>query len=93
MDAHILLANSDAALDDVGESLREMQTVIGLAPDQSRVYLNMGYLQLNAKQAAAAEQNFLKAIELDPKSIPARLALGNFYQQQKRWAEGEWLAA
>ena len=89
VDGHILLANSDAALEDVGESLREMQTVINLAPDQSRVYLNMGYLQLNAKQAAAAEQNFLKAIELDPKSIPARLALGNFYQQQRRWTEAE----
>jgi len=89
VDARVLLANSYAALEDVGESLREMQTVIGLAPDQPRVYLNMAYLQLNAKQATAAEQNFLKAIELDPKSIPARLAIGNFYQQQRRWKEAE----
>jgi Flp pilus assembly protein TadD len=56
VDAHILLANSYATLEDVGESLSEMQTVIGLAPDQPCVYLNMAYLQLNARQSAAAEQ-------------------------------------
>jgi Tfp pilus assembly protein PilF len=66
-----------------------MQTAIELAPDKPGAYLNMAYLQLNAKQASAAEQNFLKAISLDPKSVPARLALGNFYQQQKRWADAE----
>jgi hypothetical protein len=38
------------------QSLSEMQTVIGLAPDQPCVYLNMAYLQLNARQSAAAEQ-------------------------------------
>jgi hypothetical protein len=32
VDAHILLANSYAALEDVGESLSEMQTEIGFAP-------------------------------------------------------------
>jgi tetratricopeptide (TPR) repeat protein len=89
VDAHMLLANSYAGFENVGESLREMQTAISLAPDQPRVYLNMAYLQLNAKQSVAAEQDFLKAIELDPKSVPARLAIGNFYVQQKRWKEAE----
>ena len=42
-----------------------------------------------AKQSIAAEQDFLKAIELDPKSVPARLAIGNFYVQQKRWKEAD----
>ena len=77
------------SLEDVQASLREMQTAIQLAPDQSRAYLNMGILQLNAKQSAAAEANFLKAVSLDPKSVSARLALGNFYQQQKRWPEAD----
>ena len=85
----MLLANSHAGFDDFDGSLREMQTAIGLAPDQPRVYLNMAYLQLHAKQSIAAEQDFLKAIELGPKSVPARLAIGNFYVQQKRWKEAD----
>ena len=86
VDAHILMANADAALEDVQESLREMQTAIQLAPDQPGSYLNLAFLESNAKQTGAAEQNFLKAISLNSKSVPARVALGNFYQQQMRWA-------
>ena len=89
VDGHILSANAYAALEDVEESLREMQAAIQLVPDQSQSYLNMALLQSNAKQSAAAEQNFQKALSLDPHSVPAHLALGNFYQQQNRGAEAE----
>ena len=44
VDAHILLANAYGALENIEESLREMQTAIQLAPDQPRAYLNMAYL-------------------------------------------------
>ena len=86
---HVLMANADAGLQDVGESLKEMQTAIELAPQDSRSYINLAMLELNAKQAQAAEQNFQKAIQLDPKSLNARLALGNFYASQKRFADSE----
>jgi len=88
-DAHVLLANADAALENIEESLREMQRAIELAPDQPRSYVNLAILQLGAKDTAAAEQNFQKAISLDPKSITPRLALGNFYRSQKRWPDAE----
>jgi tetratricopeptide (TPR) repeat protein len=88
-DAHVLLANADAGLQNLEESLREMQKAIELAPDQPRSYVNLAILQLDAKDAVAAEQNFQKALSLDPKSITARLALGNFYRSQKRWPEAE----
>jgi tetratricopeptide (TPR) repeat protein len=88
-DAHVLLANADAALQNIEESLQEMQKAIELEPDQPRTYMNLAILQLGAKEAVAAEQNFQKAISLDPKSITARLALGNFYRSQKRWPEAE----
>ena len=89
MEAHILLANSYAALDNVEQSLQEMQQALKLAPDRPRSYVNLAQLQANAKQAAAAEASFKKAIELDPKSISAFLALGNFYTRQRRWADAE----
>lgn len=88
-DAHVLLANADAGLENIEESIKEMQKAIELAPDQPRTYLNLAILQLDAKDAAAAEQNFQKAISLDSKSLTARLALGNFYRSQKRWPEAE----
>ncbi len=88
-DGHILLANSLAVLENLEASIKEMQKAIALAPDQPKTYVNLAYLQLGAAQAQAAEQSFRKAIELDPKSIGARLALGNFYQQQQKWALAE----
>lgn len=87
--AHVLLANADAGLQNIEESLSEMQKAIELAPDQPGSYVNLAFLQLDAKDAVAAEQNFQKAVSLDPKSITARLALGNFYRSQKRWPEAE----
>ena len=78
VDAHVLLANAYAALQDVRESLREMQTAIQLAPDQPKTYLNMALLQLSAKDAAEAERNFLKALSLDAKSVPAQARARQF---------------
>jgi len=51
--------------------------------------MNMGLLQLSAKQTEQAEQSFKKAVELNPKSLTAVLGLGNFYTGQRRWTEAE----
>ena len=88
VDAYMLVANATAALGDIDGAIREMQTVVQLTPDQSRVYLNLALLQLSARQTDA-EGNFTKAVSLDPTSLPARLALAGFYRQQMRWAEAE----
>src|SRR5262249_19241407 len=47
-------------------------------------YGNLGLLQLRKGDRSAAEQAFRRAVDVDPKSIPARLSLGNFY-----WAAGD----
>jgi len=88
-DAHILLANSYAGLNNVEASLREMQDAITIAPDRSASYLNMAELQLHAKDTGQAEANFKKAVELDPKSAGAEMALANFYAQQRRFPDAE----
>lgn len=89
VDAHILRANALAQLQDMDASLKEMQTAIGLNPQLSRSYLDLGVLQISAKQAVAAEESFKQAVSLDPKSLTARLALGGFYAQQQRWSLAE----
>ena len=53
VDGHILMANSDAALEDVQQSLREMQTAIQLAPDKPGSYLDLALLESNAQQTGS----------------------------------------
>ncbi len=89
IDAHILKANSLAALENLPASLKEMQKAIELAPDRPRSYLNLAILQAGARDPVAAEASFKKGVQLDPKSLHAALALGNFYQQQSRFDEAE----
>ena len=89
VEARVLLANSYAGLNNVEGSLEEMRGAIQLAPDRAGSYLNMALLELNVKQAPEAEKNFKKAVEADPKSVTALLALGNFCRLQNRLPEAE----
>ncbi|NDQ56046.1 MAG: tetratricopeptide repeat protein [Acidipila sp.] len=89
VEAHILLANSYAGLQNMPAALDEMQKAIQIAPDRSRSYLNLAMLQAGAQQVPAAEASLKKALQLDPKSITARLTLGNFYEELQRWDEAE----
>jgi len=89
IDAHILKANSLAALENLPASLREMQKAIELAPDRPRSYVNLAFLQAGAKQSQEAEASFKKALQLDPRGLESSLALGNFYLQAQRFDEAE----
>ncbi len=89
VDAHTLMANADEALGVTGEALKEMQTAVRLAPNVSKLYLNLARIQIDAKEFSAAEQSFQKAIRLDPKSTDALLSFGEFCAQQGRFAEAE----
>jgi tetratricopeptide (TPR) repeat protein len=46
-------------------------------------------LQLSDKQEAEAEASYKKAVSLAPKSVPAWMALGDFYRGERRWSEAE----
>lgn len=89
VDAHILLANSYAAMQNTSASLEEMQKAVQLDPERAQSFLNLGFLQLGARQMGAAEASFKRARELSPQSANPMLALGSFYAAQKRWAEAE----
>src|SRR5258708_24334765 len=66
-----------------------MQTALRLDPNRSDSYLNLALLQVHGQQWDAAEANFNKAVELNPKSMNALVSLGNFYQTRGRIPESE----
>jgi tetratricopeptide (TPR) repeat protein len=49
----------------------------------------LALFQLRSNQPNDAEENFKKAIEVDPKSMNAQLAMGGFYQSRNRLPEAE----
>lgn len=89
VDAMLLHANALAALKDPAGALAEIEEAIAVKPDESRTFVNLGAVQMQAGAAKEAEAAFRQAIALDPKSIEAHLALGNFLWSSGRPEEAE----
>ena len=83
------IANLLAARADFPAAIKEIQKAIALAPDRADSYTNLALLQMRINQPDAAEANFKKAVELNPKAMSAQLALGSYYQSRSRFAEAE----
>ena len=66
----LLLKNK---LDDAG---KEFEKAAALYPKYADAWVSLGKVRLQQKSAAAAEAAFAKAIEADPKLIPAYVELG-----------------
>src|SRR5208282_4271907 len=62
---------------------------IQLAPARPDGYVALAILQNKEQKFPDAEASFQKALSVNPNFLPARLLLGDFYQQQKRWPEAE----
>ena len=86
---HSLASNLLAAEGKIPGSIGEMEHAIALAPANWEGYLNLALLQLRNNQPDAAEANFKKMIELDPKAMQPRLLLANFYMTHSRLNEAE----
>lgn len=84
----IILAHSLAGLKDLPAAIREIEEAIELAPQDSRAYTSLGGLRLAEGDRQQAEVAYRKAVDLDRRSIPARLAFGYFY-----WLTGNSAAA
>ena len=90
VDAHILKANTSAELHQLDDALSQITAAIKLDPRRSASYLTLATLEaLKAPDSEQPESDFKKAIELDPKSISARLVLAGFYDRKKRYSEAE----
>lgn len=62
-------------------------------PNCGLCYTRVGDAQLKAKDEAAAEKSYLKAIEVDPKAPDAYSSLASLYNQQKKFGEAAKMSA
>jgi cellulose synthase operon protein C len=86
-DAQIILSSSDAALGDAKLSIQEASAATQMAPDHPGAFIHLGLLQARAGDTAHAEENLKKAKSLESTGITSFMTLGNFYEQQHRWAD------
>ena len=86
----ILRGNALAGLKDIDGAVAQVESAIQIDPSQSLSYSSLGALLQFAKgDTAQAEAAFKKAVEIDPKSVQARLALANLYWSTGRREEAE----
>jgi tetratricopeptide (TPR) repeat protein len=89
LDALLLSANAMAALKDPAGALDEIEEALQVKPDESRTFVNLGAIRMQAGEAKEAEAAFRQAIALAPDSVEAHLALGNFLWAAERVPEAE----
>jgi tetratricopeptide (TPR) repeat protein len=87
-EAGTALLNTDPAA-----AVAKFTIVAEKIPNCGLCYTRVGDAQLKAKNEAAAEAAYLKAIEVDPKSADAYTALAGLYNQQKKFAESAKISA
>ncbi len=83
VDAQILKGNALAGLKDFDGAIATVESRRCERPLRQCI-ANLGLLQLAKGDSAAAEFAFKKAVESDPKSVNARLALANYYWSTNR---------
>jgi cellulose synthase operon protein C len=85
-EAQVLLSSADARAGSLPKAIQEAQKAILMDPGRSASYLNLALLQERDRDSRAAE-SFHQALSLDPKSMDAILAFGDFCATQKKWAD------
>ncbi len=78
---------------DPAAAVAKFTAVAEKIPSCGLCYTRVGDAQLKAKNEAAAEAAYLKAIEVDPKAQEAYSALAGLYNQQKKFAESAKISA
>jgi tetratricopeptide (TPR) repeat protein len=87
--ARVLLGHATAGLKDVDSAIKEFEEAIRLDPQQSGIYTGLAGLMADAGDREAAERIYKQAIAADGGSMPARLALAQFYWAATRIADAE----
>jgi putative PEP-CTERM system TPR-repeat lipoprotein len=85
--AQLVLGSALVGLKDLDGAVREIEEAIKIEPGVV-AYSNLAFVRLAQGDRAKAKAAFEKAIEVDPKSMNARLALAYFH-----WSNGDLVAA
>lgn len=89
-DAHALLSRIAARRGQKDVALNEIHRALELAPNEATLHETMAMLEAgDATQKASVEDELKKAVELDPKSVNAKLMLAGFYIQGNRLQDAE----
>jgi len=89
VEAQLLLAQAMAGMKDIDGAIKQAEASIGMQAGEARPLVQLGEFRLAQGQADQAEAAFKRAIDVDPKSIPANLSLAKFYLNRGRAKDAE----
>ena len=89
-DVHALLSRIAARRGQKDDALAEIHRALELAPNEAALHETLALLKpRDATQSAAVEAELKKSIELDQKSVNAKLLLAAFYIKNNRLQDAE----
>jgi Tfp pilus assembly protein PilF len=92
LEAHLLLAQAMAGLDDMDAAVRETEAAIRMDLGEARTYATLGRFLSGQGNLHEAEEAFERALKIDPRSVDAMTAFGKFYISTGNPAKAEhWL--
>jgi tetratricopeptide (TPR) repeat protein len=89
VDALVLRASAMARQKNVDGAIKDIEDALKDQPESGQLYASLGALKVVTGAPGDAEAAFKKAVEMDPKSIPARVALAGFYWGASKRADAE----
>ena len=85
--AHFYLANILKYLGQYDLAINEYQTVIGIIPDYSWAYFNLGQIAYELGETESALQYLQKTLQYNPKDTEAIKIIVQIYTKQERYTE------
>jgi len=84
---HLEKGNQHFAQKQLFSAEDEYRQAIQINPDFAEAYYRLGILQIQLEHPTAASQSLIRAVDLDPKSLDARLQLGELQLSSTQYVE------